>query len=199
MNVNNAELVISAVRKNQYPNSTLPEIALAGRSNVGKSSLINRLVNRKKLARTSSSPGKTATINFYKIEDALYFVDLPGYGYAKVSWNERQKWADMINEYLDSGSCLKAVFQLVDARHDPTKDDLSMFEWIKCSGLIYAVIATKADKLGKTVIEKNRLNIASKLGVSAENVIMFSAESGLGKDEIWNFIDNYIISKEDVR
>ena len=197
MNVNNAELVISAVSKKQYPNNVLPEIALAGRSNVGKSSLINRLVNRKKLARTSSSPGKTATINFYKIENALYFVDLPGYGYAKVSWNERQKWADMINEYLECGNCLRAIFQLVDARHDPTKDDLSMFEWIKCSGLNYAVIATKTDKLGKTAVEKNRNNIAEKLGISAEKVIMFSAENGLGKDEVWSYIENNVLLKEE--
>lgn len=197
MNVNNAELVISAVRKNQYPNMVLPEIALAGRSNVGKSSLINRLVNRKKLARTSSSPGKTATINFYNIENKLFFVDLPGYGYAKVSWNERQKWADMINEYLECGTCLRAVFQLVDARHDPTKDDITMFDWIKASGLEYMVIATKTDKLGKTVVEKNRSNIAQKLGVPVEKVIMFSAESGLGKDDVWSYIENTILVKEE--
>ena len=197
MNVNNAELVISAVRKNQYPNMVLPEIALAGRSNVGKSSLINRLVNRKKLARTSSSPGKTATINFYNIENQLFFVDLPGYGYAKVSWNERQKWADMINEYLEYGTCLRAIFQLVDARHDPTKDDITMFDWIKESGLEYMVIATKTDKLGKTVIEKNRCNIAQKLGISAEKVIMFSAETGLGKDDVWRYIENTILEKEE--
>ena len=198
MNVNNAELVISAVRKNQYPNFNLPEIALAGRSNVGKSSLVNKLCNRKKLARTSSSPGKTATINFYKIENNFYFVDLPGYGYAKVSWNERQKWADMINEYLESGTCLKAIFQLVDARHDPTKDDITMFDWIKSSGLDYVVVATKADKLGKTVIEKNRANIADKLGIDVESVIMFSAENGLGKDEVWKYIETKILEEDNL-
>lgn len=195
MNVNNAELVISAVRKNQYPNFVLPEIALAGRSNVGKSSLINKMCNRKKLARTSSSPGKTATINFYAIENKFFFVDLPGYGYAKVSWNERQKWADMINEYLESGTCLRAIFQLVDARHDPTRDDITMFNWIKSSGLSYLVVATKADKLGKTVIEKNRINIAEKLGIDPDLVVMFSAENGLGKDDIWNYIENKVLQE----
>lgn len=197
MNVNNAELIISAVSSKQYPNVSLPEIAFAGRSNVGKSSLINRLVNRKKLARTSSSPGKTATLNFYKIENAVYFVDLPGYGYAKVSWNERQRWADMINEYLEKSRQLKAIFQLVDARHNPTKDDITMFDWIKASGLDYMVIATKTDKLGKTAVEKNKLNICEALGVGEDRVIMFSSETGLGKDDVWDYIDNKVISKEE--
>lgn len=198
MNVNNAELIISAVSSRQYPNVTLPEIAFAGRSNVGKSSLINRLVNRKKLARTSSSPGKTATLNFYKIENALYFVDLPGYGYAKVSWNERQKWADMINEYLAKSAQLKAIFQLVDARHNPTKEDITMFDWIKASGLDYMVIATKTDKLGKTAVAKNKAAICEALDVSEDKVIMFSAETGLGKEDIWDYIDNNIIFKEEL-
>lgn len=198
MNVNNAELIISAVSSRQYPNVTLPEIAFAGRSNVGKSSLINRLVNRKKLARTSSSPGKTATLNFYKIENALYFVDLPGYGYAKVSWNERQKWADMINEYLAKSAQLKAIFQLVDARHNPTKEDITMFDWIKASGLDYMVIATKTDKLGKTAVAKNKAAICESLDVSEDKVIMFSAETGLGKEDIWDYIDNNIIFKEEL-
>lgn len=197
MNVNNAELIISAVSSKQYPNISLPEIAFAGRSNVGKSSLINRLTNRKKLARTSSSPGKTATLNFYKVENALYFVDLPGYGYAKVSWNERQKWADMINEYLEKSPQLKTIFQLVDARHTPTRDDITMFEWIKASGLDYMVIATKTDKLGKTALAKNKSNICEALEVSDNRVIMFSAENGLGKDEIWDYIDNNVIFKEE--
>lgn len=198
MNVNNAELIISAVSSKQYPNVNLPEIAFAGRSNVGKSSLINRLTNRKKLARTSSSPGKTATLNFYKIENALYFVDLPGYGYAKVSWNERQKWADMINEYLAKSPQLKSIFQLVDARHNPTKDDITMFDWIKASGLDYMVIATKTDKLGKTAIAKNKANICEILEVEEDKVIMFSAETGLGKDEVWEYIDNNVILKEEL-
>lgn len=198
MNVNNAELIISAVSSRQYPNVTLPEIAFAGRSNVGKSSLINRLVNRKKLARTSSSPGKTATLNFYKIENALYFVDLPGYGYAKVSWNERQKWADMINEYLAKSAQLKAIFQLVDARHNPTKEDITMFDWIKASGLDYMVIATKTDKLGKTAVAKNKAAICEALDVGEDKVIMFSAETGLGNEDIWDYIDNNIIFKEEL-
>ncbi len=197
MNVNKAELVISAVKKAQYPNTILPEIAFAGRSNVGKSSLINKLVNRKKLAHTSSSPGKTATLNFYKIEDALFFVDLPGYGYAKTSWNERQKWADMINEYLESSVNLRSIFQLVDSRHDPTRNDIVMFDWIKASGLDYRVIATKADKLGKTIIAKNRGRIAEILEIPEDLVIMFSAENGLGKEEIWDYIDNNILIEEE--
>ena len=198
MNVNNAELIISAVNSGQYPNMTLPEIAFVGRSNVGKSSLINRLVNRKKLARTSSSPGKTATLNFYKIENALYYVDLPGYGYAKVSWNERQKWADMINEYLAKSIQLKAIFQLVDARHSPTKDDITMFNWIKASGLDYLVIATKTDKLGKTAVAKNKVTICEVLDAAEDKVIMFSAETGFGKEDVWDYIDNNIISKEEL-
>ncbi len=193
MNVNQVELVISAVKKAQHPNENFPEFAFAGRSNVGKSSLINRLVNRKKLARTSSSPGKTATINFYRVENKLFFVDLPGYGYAKVSWTERQKWADMINEYLQVRRQLKAMLLLVDARHKPTKDDCTMFEWIRQSGLEYRVIATKSDKISKTAALENKQVICETLGVDDEaRVILFSAKTGLGRDEIWEYVEKWL-------
>lgn len=193
MNVNQVELVISAVRKAQHPNESLPEFAFAGRSNVGKSSLINRLVNRKKLARTSSSPGKTATINFYRVENRLFLVDLPGYGYAKVSWAERQKWADMINEYLQVRRELKGMLLLVDARHKPTKDDCTMFEWICQSGLDYRVVATKTDKISKTAAQENKRVICETLGIDDENrVILFSAKTGLGRDEIWEYIEKWL-------
>lgn len=193
MNVNKAELVISAVSKRQYPKGCYPEIVFAGRSNVGKSSLINKLCNRNKLARISANPGKTATINFYDIENKLYFVDLPGYGYAKVSWNERQKWADMINEYLEQSPYLSAIFLLVDSRHKPTKDDCMMMEWIKSTGIEFRVIATKSDKISKKEGEENKQIIMETLELSdPELIYLFSAKNGTGKEDVWNYIDNVI-------
>lgn len=190
MNVNQAELVISAVSKKQYPKEGYPEFVFAGRSNVGKSSLINKLCNRNKLARISASPGKTATINFYEIENKLYFVDLPGYGYAKVSWGERQKWADMINEYLDQSRFLTSIFLLVDSRHKPTKDDCMMMDWIKNAGIEFRVIATKSDKLSKKKAEENRLMIMETLELPQPEIVMlFSSKTGDGKETVWNYID----------
>ncbi len=193
MNVNKAEMVMSAVSKKQYPKGGYPEIVFAGRSNVGKSSLINKLCNRNKLARISANPGKTATINFYDIENKLYFVDLPGYGYAKVSWNERQKWADMINEYLEQSPFLSSIFLLVDSRHKPTKDDCMMMEWIKSTGIEFRVIATKSDKISKKAGEENKKIIMDTLELSdPELIYLFSAKNGTGKEEVWNYIDNVI-------
>ena len=147
MEVHNVELVMSAVAPSQYPTTGFPEIGLAGRSNVGKSSLINVLINRNSYARTSSQPGKTQTLNFYKVEDQLYFVDVPGYGYAKVSKKEREKWGQMIETYLTSRETLRGVVILVDARHAPTKDDVAMYEWMRYYEMPLLVVATKSDKI----------------------------------------------------
>src|SRR5690625_5283555 len=147
MKVTNAEIIISAVSKKQYPGDGLPEFALAGRSNVGKSSFINKLINRKNLARTSSKPGKTQTLNFYKINDSFYFVDVPGYGYAKVSKREREKWGTMMEEYFQTRSTLQAVLLITDIRHDPSEADLQMYDFIKYYKLPAIIVATKLDKV----------------------------------------------------
>ena len=186
LNLNNAVFLISAVNPKQYPANGLPEIALAGRSNVGKSSLINRLAGRKSLARTSSEPGKTATINFYDMDGAFTFVDLPGYGYAKVSQAERERWAQMINTYLNGRQNLIQVLQLVDARHRPTKDDEMMFRWIVESGYQPIVIATKLDKLKKSQVDASIALIKEVL--DTQMVFPFSAQTGAGKDEVWEMI-----------
>lgn len=186
----NCEMLVAAVRYEQYPDTNLPEIALAGRSNVGKSSLVNTIVNRKNLARTSSTPGKTATINFYEIEKKYRFVDLPGYGYAKVSKEEKNKWGGMIENYLSKRENLKGVFLLVDARHKPTADDKMMFEWIKTFGYEPVVVATKLDKLKKSQIEKNLTDIYSALELDYDSVLIpFSAENRSGRDEVLEAVD----------
>src|SRR5690625_263517 len=149
MKINSAKLQISAVSKKQYPNDKLPEIALAGRSNVGKSSFINRMIQRKNLVRTSSKPGKTQTLNFYKINDLFYFVDVPGYGYAKVSKKEREKWGLMMEEYFETRTQLSIVVLITDIRHQPTNNDLQMYHYLKYYDLPVLVIATKLDKIKK--------------------------------------------------
>ena len=159
MKVTQAEIVISAVQQSQYPEDNLPEIVLLGRSNVGKSSFINTLIQRKGLARTSSQPGKTQTMNFYKINDAFYFVDMPGYGYAKVSKKEREKWGVMIEEYLQKRENMVLVLLLVDSRHEPTEDDRLMYDWLTYYGLDPVIIATKADKISKVRQKKAVDNI----------------------------------------
>ncbi len=175
--------------------STLPknnklEIAFAGKSNVGKSSLINGLLNRKSLARTSGTPGKTQTINFYNINDAFYFVDLPGYGYAKVSMKEREKWGKMIERYLNNSEKLILVFLLVDIRHEPSENDKMMYDWIIQSGFSPVVIATKLDKIKRSQIQKNVSIIKKTLGMDKDDLVFpFSAVSKQGRDEIWNFIE----------
>lgn len=184
MNLHNTSLTISAAKPSQYPYGVLPEIALAGRSNVGKSSFINKLVGRKNLARTSSSPGKTATLNFYNIDDTLYLVDLPGYGYAKVSHDTRERWAEMINTYLERRENLVSTFLLVDARHIPTQNDLQMYNWIKHKHGSAVIIATKCDKLAKTKVSGQIDEIAKFLKLTDDDLIVpFSAETGLGYDE----------------
>lgn len=190
MNVTKAEFVISAVGPAQYPADALPEIALAGRSNVGKSSLINRMINRKNLARTSSQPGKTQTLNFYRIQDKLYFVDLPGYGYAKVSRTERARWGKFIESYLTKRSELKLLIHLIDLRHPPTADDVAMYEWAKHIGLNVCVAATKADKISKGSWLKHVKVIKQDLQFDpADRLVVFSAETGTGKEELWSIIE----------
>ncbi len=193
MNVNNVELEIVCGITSKLPATKLPEIAFAGKSNVGKSSLINSLINRKSLARTSSQPGKTRTINFYNVEKTLYFVDLPGYGYAGVSHDTKEKWGDMIENYLKTSAQLKAIFLLVDIRHEPSANDKLMFDFVTESGFRPIVIATKADKLNRSQIQKQVSVVRKGLGADAETVIIpFSAVTKSGKDEIWGLIDSFI-------
>ncbi len=189
LNIHNAALTISAVKPSQYPPTAIPEIAMAGRSNVGKSSCINKLLNRNKLARTSATPGKTATINFYNIDEKMFFVDLPGYGFARVSREEQIKWGNMINTYLDIREPLCGVLLLVDIRHKPTQNDVMMYTWIKERFGEVTVVATKADKIGKTKIAESVALISKTLNLSEEDrVIPFSGEKGTGKEELWQEI-----------
>ena len=172
------------------PENTLPEIAFAGKSNVGKSSLINGLMNRKSFARTSATPGKTQTINFYNINEAMYLVDLPGYGYAKVSAAEKEKWGKMIEGYLHNSKELRAVFLLVDIRHKPSANDKQMYDWICHNGYEPVIIATKLDKLKRSQVAKSLKEIRIGLGLPKEGKILpFSAETKQGRDEIWALID----------
>lgn len=173
-----------------FPDNDKPEIAFAGKSNVGKSSLINALMNRKSLARISSQPGKTQTINYYNINDILYFVDLPGYGYAKTSEVVREKWGEMVDRYLTSSKQLKIIFLLVDIRHEPSQNDKSMYEWILYHGFKPLIIATKMDKLKRSQISKHIKMIKNSMGAGAETRILpFSSLTKQGKDEIWTYIE----------
>lgn len=181
------------------PDNKMPEIAFAGKSNVGKSSLINALMNRKSLARTSAQPGKTQTINFYNINDELYFVDLPGYGYAKVSQQEKEKWGKMIEKYLRQSKVLKAVFLLIDIRHEPSANDKQMYEWILSNGYSPIIIATKLDKINRSQIQKQVKLIKQKLEVEKGTVVIpFSAESKHGRDEIYELIDSLVADDENI-
>ncbi|ONK23798.1 YihA family ribosome biogenesis GTP-binding protein [Bacillus sp. VT-16-64] len=192
MNVNNVELVISAVKPEQYPNEGLPEFALAGRSNVGKSSFINKMINRKSLARTSSKPGKTQTLNFYKIEEKLFFVDVPGYGYAKVSKKEREAWGKMIETYFTSRKELKAVLLIIDLRHPPMDDDVLMYDFLKYYELPCMVIATKADKIPRGKWQKHVKMAKETLNLQQEDkIIVFSSETGEGKDKVWEILGDF--------
>lgn len=190
------ETVIGVTSK--IPDNQLPEIAFAGKSNVGKSSLINALMNRKSLARTSAQPGKTQTINFYNINDELYFVDLPGYGYAKVSQQEKEKWGKMIEKYLHRSKVLQAVFLLVDIRHEPSANDKQMYEWILANGYHPIVIATKLDKINRSQIAKQVKLVKQGLGVDKDTIVIpFSAETKQGREEIYDLIDQ-LTGKEEV-
>lgn len=189
-----AALLKTAVQPEQYPDTLVPEIAFVGRSNVGKSSLINCLTNRNKLARTSSTPGKTATINFYQIDKDRYrLVDLPGYGYAKVSKTELEKWSNMIDTYLSNRYNLVQVIQLVDARHAPSKEDIMMSDWIRHYNFSQIVIATKIDKLKKSQIDKNLTTIYNDLAMDENSILIpFSAEKRTGRSEVAELIDELL-------
>ncbi|MFD2628706.1 ribosome biogenesis GTP-binding protein YihA/YsxC [Oceanobacillus kapialis] len=193
MKVTNAEIVISAVSQKQYPNDQLPEIALAGRSNVGKSSFINKLINRKNLARTSSKPGKTQTLNFYKINEAFYFVDVPGYGYAKVSKKEREKWGVMMEEYFETRETLQTVLLITDVRHEPTNDDIQMYHFLKHYELPVIVVATKLDKVPKNKRASHVKRTKKILEMDESDYLLpFSSETGDGKEEAWKLLSQFI-------
>lgn len=196
MNLNNVELLISAVKRAQYPDNSLPEIAFAGRSNVGKSSLINKILNRKSLARVSAKPGKTATINFYNIDKTMNIVDLPGYGFARVSPQEKKKWAQMIDEYLNTRENLKQVILLVDSRHKPTADDKIMIDFIRNVCERCVVVATKFDKLKKSEQQSNLVTIINELQLDGDDIIIpFSTVTGIGKEEFWEYVELEILNR----
>lgn len=191
MIIRKAELVTVCGITSTLPENLLPEFAFAGKSNVGKSSLINGLLNRRALARTSSQPGKTQTINFYNVNDDLYFVDLPGYGYAKVSVEVKAKWGKMIERYLKKSKMLKCIFLLIDIRHDPSANDKMMYDWIVSNGYKPVIIATKLDKLKRSQIQKHVKMVREGLGLEKEDVLIpFSAETKQGRDEIWALIES---------
>ena len=197
MKVNSAEIIISAVGPKQYPEDALPEIALAGRSNVGKSSFINKMLNRKNLARTSSKPGKTQTLNFFKINNEFYFVDVPGYGFARVSKTEKQKWGKMIEEYFVGRIPLRSVVQLIDLRHPPTRDDKDMYDFLKFHQIPTVIVATKADKISKGQWQKHMKIVKETLGVHPEDpILLFSSETGQGKDETWKELLSRMFQKQ---
>ncbi|MFD3156254.1 ribosome biogenesis GTP-binding protein YihA/YsxC [Haloimpatiens sp. FM7330] len=189
MDINKSEFIISAVKPAQYPNDNKREIAFVGRSNAGKSSLINAITNRRKLAKTSSTPGKTRLVNFFLINDILYFVDLPGYGYAKVSKSEKKNWGKVIETYLVNREQLKKVVLLVDCRHKPTNDDVIMYDWIKYYNYEPVVVATKSDKVSNNQLFKNMKLIRQTLGMEKhEKILPFSALNKKGKEEILEVI-----------
>ena len=191
MVIKNVNLEIVCGVTSKVPDTAYAEVAFAGKSNVGKSSLINALMNRKALARTSAQPGKTQTINFYNINDAMYLVDLPGYGYAKVSQTEKEKWGKMIENYLHKSKMLKCVFLLVDIRHEPSANDRTMYEWVVYNGFRPVIIATKLDKINRSQIQKNVKIVRQGLGMEKDGIIIpFSAETKQGRDEIWRLIED---------
>ncbi|WP_278930252.1 ribosome biogenesis GTP-binding protein YihA/YsxC [Limosilactobacillus oris] len=190
MEVHNVDLTISAVRPDQYPKTNYPEVALVGRSNVGKSSLTNVLINRRNFAHTSSQPGKTQTLNFYAVEDQLYFVDVPGYGYAKVSKKERERFGQMIEQYLTQRNQLRGAILLVDGRHAPTADDVSMYQWLQYYHIPTLVVATKIDKVKGNTWNRQESLIKKTLGLAAgDQLVLFSAVNKTGKDAVWQWID----------
>lgn len=183
----------------RLPDNTLPEIAFAGKSNVGKSSLINALMNRKSYARISATPGKTQTINFYNINEELYLVDLPGYGYAKVSEKEKIKWGQLIERYLHGSKQLQAVFLLIDIRHDPSANDKIMYDWIVAQGYNPIIIATKLDKLKRSQVDKHIKAVKQGLNlVAGTKIIPFSSVTKQGRDEIWELVETEFLGKEEV-
>lgn len=193
MIIKQADFVTSVMQLKQLPEPTLPEIALAGRSNVGKSSLINKMLNRKSIARISATPGKTQMLNYYDINSELYFVDCPGYGYAKVSQTQRQHWGALVENYLLERTSLELVLQLIDVRHPPTKDDIAMFGWLVSNGLPVCVVATKADKIPRSKWNRHTKVIRDLLGMSdAFPLVLFSSETGQGREQLWMIIESSI-------
>lgn len=193
MKVVSSDIVISAVKPEQYPETELPEFALAGRSNVGKSSFINKMLNRKGLARISSKPGKTQTLNFYLINEILHFVDVPGYGYAKVSKSERAAWGKMIETYFTTREQLRAVVLIVDLRHPPTTDDVMMYDFLKHYEIPCIIIATKADKIPKGKWQKHLKVTRETLELDQnDHILVFSSETGEGKDQAWSILQSYM-------
>ncbi len=188
MIIKSAEFVTSATKPAQYPPEGLPEIAFAGRSNVGKSSLINTLVNRKHLVKTSSTPGRTQLINFFDINNNLTFVDLPGYGYARVPVSVRKKWGPMIETYLSSRQTLKGVVIIMDIRRQPREEEQNLIHWLEHFSIAQILVLTKTDKLSKTKLIKQQDAIVRDLAVEKEDVILFSAKTRRGKDFVWNAI-----------
>lgn len=196
VNTHNADILLSATNKSHYPQDDIPEVALAGRSNVGKSSFINTMLNRKNLARTSGKPGKTQLLNFFNIDDKLRFVDVPGYGYARVSKKEREKWGKMIEEYLTSRENLRAVVSLVDFRHEPSADDVQMYEFLKYYEIPVILVATKADKIPRGKWNKHESMIKKKLDFDkTDTFIIFSSVNKTGVEEAWGAIFDYSFSE----
>lgn len=194
MEVKKSSLEAVGVKFEQYPSDNKPEIAFAGKSNVGKSTLINAMLNRKALARTSSQPGKTRTINFYNVNDEIYVVDLPGYGYAKASKTEIQKWENMIESYLQKRQCLVGIILLIDIRHEPGKNDIMMYDWLKHYGYNIIIAATKSDKLNRSQIPKHLSVIKKTLGLSEQDkLIAFSGTAKTGVSELWSEIDKLLL------
>lgn len=199
MKIKNVDLSIVCGITSTLPETDRVEIAFAGKSNVGKSSLINALMNRKALARTSATPGKTQTINFYNINDIMYLVDLPGYGYAKVSEREKEQWGKLIERYLNTSKQLKAVFLLIDIRHEPSANDKLMYEWIVAQGYHPIIIATKLDKLKRSQVQKHVKMIKDGLKLLPGTIVIpFSSETKQGREEIWELIENNFLTDEEV-
>ncbi len=193
MNVTKAEMVITAGKASQFPVHDMPEIAFAGKSNVGKSSLLNALLNRRALARTSSQPGKTQTINFYSVQDTYMFVDLPGYGYAKVSKSERERWGKLIEGYLEKRENLQKIILLIDIRHEVGANDKMMYDWISHYHNEVIVVATKMDKIKRSQVQKHLAMIRKGLGLMPQDkLIGFSSETKQGKEELWKIIEEHV-------
>lgn len=193
MLVKNPSFEISAVKESQYPKSNLPEIVLVGKSNVGKSSFVNTMINRKRLARTSSEPGKTRQINFYNIDNLFYFVDLPGYGYSKMSKQEQIKVGESIEHYLSTRKEIALIIFLVDIRHDPTSNDFLMYDYVIRSGLPCMILGNKADKIAKTKVDNQLKNIQKQLNPIGDIMTLpFSSERKIYSDNVWEVIENYI-------
>ena len=197
MKINTVELTISAVRQSQYPDDNKPEFLLVGRSNVGKSSFINSIIERRNFARISSKPGKTQTLNFYNVNNDFYLVDVPGYGYANVSKERQQKFGMMIEEYLANRPNLKEVFMLIDFRHKPTQDDLLMYNFLKYYNIKVTIVYTKVDKVGRTLREKQEKLIRDTLNINEDDkFILFSSSTKLGKSAVINVIDEVVYPSE---